>query len=131
MTEPSREGKGREDNDARLLRLKGICGKTSPRVCPRSYLALHKSAENGELWVSAQFNNAHFLSSVASRRPASRSPVSLPSILPSSRDPLFPAASRMAFFLCPVASRRSPPGSPGHDQDALDHKILLCSGGRR
>jgi len=112
MTEASREGKGRGDNDARLPRLKGICGKTSPRVCPRSrYLALHKSAENGELWVSAQFNNAHFLSSVATRRPTSRSPFSLPSILPSSRDPLFPAASRMAFFLCPVEPLRDPPAT--------------------
>jgi len=39
----------RGDNDGRLLLLRGICGKTSPRarVPPLRYLALHKSAENG------------------------------------------------------------------------------------
>lgn len=30
---------------------------------------------------------------------------------PSSRDPLFPAASRMAFFLCPVEPLRDPPAT--------------------
>lgn len=79
----SRCGEIGGDNDEPVLLLKGFVEKQA-RACPRCVISRCINRLKMELRVSAQFNNAHFLSF---------RPLSLlrrfPSVFLSSRDPLF------------------------------------------
>lgn len=109
------------------------------RACLRCVISRCINRLKMELRVSAQFNNAHFLSSTRRRFihiARRRFPFPLPSFFFPPVTRFFPSFSRVAakagwlFFLCP-ARFVHPFGIPDRDQDALHHKILLCSGGRR
>lgn len=92
------------------LLLKGIWGKTSPRVRvpPLRYLALHKSAENGNFGFPRNLITLTSSSLSARRR---LSPLSVGfSFL--SRDPLFPPRTGwLSFCVPPVSSPRDSPAT--------------------